>query len=248
MPQYPRFTTFKPGELEQCLKEIAPQANFSLPLHTGAGKGRQILWKNHTFAVTFPDGQEGTCKYERSGPQWHLFSFRYADGTAMPRQSTAHRLANDVVTIETKGRELAASCYQEAIREERRDYFQRASEPSDKSRKKRPEKVRMKAAKAREWAGLYTVCARSGEHLIPIGTLYQSIEKANADWRERSDARLVVGCCNRLDRCFDLPKFNPLYAECEMRPEFQGKRASTQDTVDTERTDEQALPEEEAEP
>jgi hypothetical protein len=153
-----------------------------------------------------------------------------------------------VVTIEAKGRELATSCYQEAIRRERQDYFQRASEPSDGSRKKRPEKYRMKAAKAKEWAGLYAVCAHSGDYLLVVGTLYQSIEKANADWRERGDTRLVVGCCNRLDRCWDIPRFNPLYAECEMRPDFAGKLRTTEDTENTgntEATGEEVLPGEE---
>jgi hypothetical protein len=85
MPQYPRFTTFKPGELEACLKEIAPQASFTLPLSGGGGNRRGILLKTHTFSLTFPDGQPGTCRYEREGPAWHLFYYTYVDGTSMPR-------------------------------------------------------------------------------------------------------------------------------------------------------------------
>jgi hypothetical protein len=41
--------------------------------------------------VAFPDGKPGTCRYERSGPRWHLFHFLYHDGASLPRQTVAER-------------------------------------------------------------------------------------------------------------------------------------------------------------
>src|SRR5690242_6040821 len=126
MPRHLRYTTFAPGELEQRLRELAPQAEFALPALSGSGNGRSLL-KAHTFPVTFPDGQPGTCRYERGGPRWHLFHFTYGDGSGMPRQVRLDRLANDPAAIEAQGNALAEACYQEAIQVERKDWFQRAS-------------------------------------------------------------------------------------------------------------------------
>jgi hypothetical protein len=169
--------------------------------------------------VTFPDGKSGTCRYERGGPRWHAFHFTYEDGASLPRQTVTERLANDSATLERKGQELAASCYREAIRVEQERYFRRATAPSDGSRKKHPERYRMTAARAREIAGKYALCARSRNVLLAVGALYDDIEQANAAWRQKGDTRLVVACCSRLDRCFALPRYNTLYAECDPRPE-----------------------------
>jgi hypothetical protein len=147
-----------------------------------------------------------------------VFYFTYEDGDSMPRQTCTERLGNDAGSIERKGAELAACCYQEAIRIERERYFRRATEPSDGSRRKRPERYRMTAARAREIAGKYALCVRSRNVLLVVGGLYDDIEEANRAWREKGDRRLVVACCNRLDRCFELPRYNTLYAECDPRP------------------------------
>lgn len=216
MPRHLRYTSFRPGELEARLRELSPQASFSLPEPNGR-TGQTLLIKGHTFAVSFPDRQTGTCRYERGGPRWHLFHFTYHDGAAMPRQCCSTALANDLASIEEKGNEFAAACYLEAIRVERDDTFRRASEPSDGSRKKHPERYRMKAAKAKELAGKYALGTRSLNVLLVVGSHYDDIEAANAAWREKADARLVVACCNRLDRCWDLPKYNTLYADFDPR-------------------------------
>jgi hypothetical protein len=222
MAKFPRYTSFKPGELETALREIAPDAIF---VPTGQASGpspHSRLIKEYTFAVTYPDGVEGSCRYERGGPTWHLYHFLYRNGAPLPRQTVTSRLGNDIASIEAKGRERVAACYQEAIRRERETYFQRASEPSDGSRKKRPDRYCMKADKAKELSGLYAVCRVTRERLWVEGTMYRDLEKANAEWRERGDIRLVVACCNRLDRCWEVMRFNPLYAEVDPRDRFFG--------------------------
>lgn len=223
MAKFLRYTSFKPGELEAALREIAPNAVFVPPSGHSSGNGSNgRLMKEYTFAVTYPDGIEGSCRYERGGPTWHLFHFLYRDGAPLPRQTVTSRLSNDSGSIEAKGNALVAACYAEAITRERETYFQRATEPSDGSRKKRPDRYGMKANKAKELAGLYAVCRVTRERLWVEGTMYRELEKANAQWRERGDTRLVVACCNRLDRCWEVMRFNPLYAECDPRERFFG--------------------------
>lgn len=223
MPKPLRYTTFKPGELEQSLRKLAPQGVLTIPLTNGGRNGGQC--KSHTFAVTFPDGQSGTCRYERKGPRWHEFHYTYADGAKLPRQVVMERLGGETPTeIEQKGTELANACYLEAIHFENCHYFRRASEPSDGSRKRRPERYSMKAQRAKESAGLYALCRQMEKRLLPMETLYSNLERANAAWREKGDIRLLVACCNRLDRCWELPKYNSLYAEFDPRPEFQKEK------------------------
>jgi hypothetical protein len=216
----PRYTTFAPGELEKRLRELAPKGSFFYVTQSDVqavhSRGRVIL-KEHRFPVTLPDGTEAQCRYERLGSQYHRFEYIYQDGSALPRQNVFTRLANDSRSIEEKGRELASACFREAIEWERKDYFARASEPSDGSRKKRPEKYRMKAKTAKELGGCYAVCLRTPTSLFPVSSAFSTLEKANAAWKERALPNTVVACCNRLDRCWELPKFNPLYAACDLR-------------------------------
>lgn len=227
MARYQRYTTFPPGELEACLQEICPGASMSLPASGSTETPRGPRLTTHTFAVTFVDRQRGSCRYERCGARYHRYHYTYVDGVRMPVQRHFERLAGYLPDIEIKGQELAGACYREAIVEERKDYFQRASEPSDKSRKRRPEKFALKPAQAKEWAGRYAV-GRFLNGLFSVeSVLYDALDKANGEWRKRSDSRLVVACCNRLDRCWEVPKFNPLYADVEMRPEFVGKEAGS---------------------
>ena len=217
MPKQLRYTSFKPGELEQRLREFAPQASISIPLTTSRDSGP--LQKSHTFTVLFPDGKSGTCRYERKGPRDHRFYYTYWDGTSLPYQTYWERLGNDTLALEQKGGELSVRCYQEAIRREREHYFRRASEPLDGSRKRNPERYAMKVERAKEFAGWYAVCQRLNRQFLPTGKLYEDIEKANAAWREQGNICLVVACCNRLDRCWELPKYNTLYAEFDPREE-----------------------------
>ena len=216
MPDSPRYTTFQPGELQLRLQELCPEGALtpSVPM-----TGTQRIAK-HTFSVTFPDNQPGTCHYERRAPRWHFFRYQYTDNVWMPYMTLSESVPGDTTFIERKGQELAAGCFREAIRREQKEYFQRASEPADGSRKRRPEKYHMKADKAKEYAGKYAICARSGETLIIMSSLFETIDRANIEWREQSNPKLVVACCNRLDRCWEIPKYNPLYAEYDLRTAF----------------------------
>jgi hypothetical protein len=220
-----RYTTFAPGELEARLRELAPQGTPipTVSQLTSGGNGVALL-KAHCCTVRYPDGKSGDCRYERLGPRWHIFRFTYEEaGLPLPRQVWMYPLDNTAGHIEAKAQELAAAAYREAIVREREDYFQRASEPSDGSRKKNPALYRMKAGRAKEWAGKYALCQRLGTGLIAIGAVYDTLEQANAVWQEQKDTRLVVGCCNRLDRCWQLPRFNPLYAHFDPRPQPEAK-------------------------
>lgn len=215
VPRYPRYTTFRPEELQEHLQHLQPEGAPRLSMEQVFGGSARI--QSHTFPVTFPDRQEGTCHYERRGARWHLFRYQYTDGIWMPYQSWNQTLTGDTSAIEAKGRELAAACYKEAISKERKDYFQRASEPADGTRKRQPGKYRLKPAHAKAWAGLYALCESCGESLAPVSALFESIERANNAWREQGETRLVVACCKRLDRCWQLPRYNPLYAEYDPR-------------------------------
>ena len=217
MPKQLRYTSFKPGELEKRLREFAPQSAGTTPLTNGGRNG--ALCKSHAFPVLFPDGKSGSCCYERKGPAWHEFRYAYADGARMPKQVCSERMGSDFHAVERKGAELAQACYLEAIRAEQDHYFRRASEPSDGSRKRRPERYAMKAQRAKEISGLYALCRMWNGTLTPVGTLYEEVERANQAWRETGDTRLVVACCNRLDRCWEVPRYNTLYAEFKPRTE-----------------------------
>jgi hypothetical protein len=76
----------------------------------------------------------------------------------------------------------------------------------------------MKAEMAKRLAGLYAVGRFRGKTFFVASLLYSDIERANTFWRELGDPHLVVACCNRLDRCWEIPTFNTLYAECDPRP------------------------------
>lgn len=106
----------------------------------------------------------------------------------------------------------ATLAFQEAILWEKRDRFCRASESTDGARKKDPSRYQMSAKAAKAQAGKYAVCQRlgSGEKLLPASSLYETIEEANDAWRRLGESKYVVACCNRLDRCWDTPKYNPM--------------------------------------
>lgn len=234
-----RYTTFAPGELEARLRELSPNGDFfcvtESEAQTVARTGSRLL-KEHRFTVTLPDETKSPCRYERLGSQYHRFEYVYQDGSTLPRQNLFERLANDRSIIEAKGQELAEQCFRDAVEYERRDYFARASEPSDGSRKKQPEKYRLNAKTAKELGGYYAVCLRAPGHLFPIGRAYPLLQQANAAWCEMNKPDTVVACCNRLDRCWEVPKYNPLYAYNTLReivaalsPERLGRKEERED-------------------
>lgn len=209
-----RYTSFQPGELEARMKELTPAGQP--PLALTVVRGGKVLLKDHTCNVRYLDGRAGQCRYERLGPSWHVFHYVYEE-LSIGRIYHGHPLINTPESIEAKAQELTETAYREAIDYERRNYFQRASEPKDGSRKRQPHLYRMKAADAKNLAGRYALCRRSGTMLFVLGPAYESLEAVNNIWRELKDKTVVVGCCNRLDRCFQLPRFNTLYAEFDPR-------------------------------
>ena len=210
---FPRYTTFQPGELEETLKALAPEREASLALAAASFPARRgKLIKEHGFPVAYPDGQEGTCSYERMGPACHRFRYRDTDGYTLPHQYSLRPLPNTLEAIEAKGKELASVCFAEAIERERKEYFMRASEPSDGSRHKRPEMYQMRAERAKEQAGKYALCREVGERLLPVSKLFERMEEANQAWIDSPEKELYVACCNRLDRCWEVPRYTPLLA------------------------------------
>ena len=67
----------------------------------------------------------------------------------------------------------------------------------------------MNAKTAKKLGGYYALCHRTQKGLLPFGVAYATLEKANAALNENAQPNAVVACCNRLDRCWESPKFNP---------------------------------------
>jgi hypothetical protein len=225
---YPRYTTYQEAELREVLKGLDPEGRYPQPdiLALKQGKRgapqRTSLLKSHECSVTFPDGREGTCSYTRGGPTWHIFRFTYQDhigSTSLPMRYCLDRLENSQKAIEEKAKELAAASFADAVSRERRDYFCRATECG--GRKARPERFQMSAKRAKRIAGKYALCLSIGGKLLAVSLLFDSLEAANTAWLEKKeeigDKRLMVACGNRLDRCWELPRFSPLYKEYDPR-------------------------------
>jgi hypothetical protein len=210
---YPTHLTLT--EEERAKLGIGP-ATDSLPTSPTVPGKRSRLLKHHSGNVTFPDTTEGTFSYERLAPDWHRFYFRYSDGTKMPRQYLTEPLTNDPRSIERKAQELAEKAYRDAIEQERREYFCRASESAGRKRKRIG--FQFRADRAKEIAGKYALCVRVGPRLIPISSvLFQDIFAAHEAWKEQK--HLVIGCANRLDRRWEEPRYNPAHADGHPRKE-----------------------------
>jgi hypothetical protein len=220
--RFPRFLTFQPGERESYIREklgLSPDAPLPVEksIHTtstsggNAARGSRLL-KSHSCEVTYPDGTSGTCRYTRGGPAWHVFQFEHRDclgASSLPVQYSLDRLENTHAAIETKVRELAALVFAKAVSREQREYFCRASEGG--GRKARPECFQMSAKRAKDTAGKYALCIQLGRRLVPVTLTCDTLYEANAAWEERNDPRFLVACCNRLDRCWELPRYSSLY-------------------------------------
>lgn len=233
MAPAPLDVTFQPGEREALegtfrarspsvsaspSTSTSPLAAASLPPPAARTGSRRIL-KEHTCPVTYPDGDSGFCHYERKAPALHRLRFTDSDGKALASLWHTQALAPGVIGIEDTAAKLTTTAFADAIERERKEYFARASEGPE--RVKHPDRFQMTAARAKEIGGHYALCipiGDKGERLLPLTSTFDTLEAANAAWRERGDVLLVVACGNRLDRCWERPRYNPLYAECpEMR-------------------------------
>jgi hypothetical protein len=178
---------------------------------------RSHLLKAHSCAVSYPDGADGTAAYERLGPAYHRFDFRYSDGAILSRRYLTRPLGNTPADIEAKARELAEAAFLEAVETERRDWFARVSEPTDGGRKKNPLRYQVKPAEAKQHGGRYALCLLIGSRLVRMSATVKTVAEANTLWQQRGDTNLVVACCNRLDRRWEVPKYNPLHREHDFR-------------------------------
>jgi hypothetical protein len=194
----------------------------------GAPRGSSLL-KSHECIVTFPDGTSGTCHYERLGPAYHRFDYRYGDGASLPRQWWTKPLLNTTASLEEAAQARGEAAFLEGIENERRDRFARVSEPTDGSRKKRPELYRMDAKTAKAQGGKYALCQPLGDHLIAASRLFDKIGEANEAWGQAGNHALVVACCNRLDRCWEVPKYNPLHREHDFRATTKNTHGKAED-------------------
>lgn len=213
---YPRYLTFKEGELESTLAHLGATPETATALK-GQAPGRSVLVKSHTCIVSFPDGTEGKCTYTRCGPSWHLFRFEHTgrDGkmTPLPVQYVTERIENNVKAIEENAHKRAESAFTVAILREQKDWFCRAVSPTRST----PIHPQMKAIKAKELAGRYALCQRVGNTLIPVSNSFETMAEAVTAWREHTKHELVIGlvigCCCRFRRRWEEPRLNPLHAD-----------------------------------
>lgn len=207
------MTTYPQGLTLQ--RETLPGVAGAVTPPPPAASSKPRLLKEHACTVALPDGTEGACRYERLGPACHRFDYRYGDGSFLSRQYVTKPLGNAAIAdVEAKARELAAAAFDEAMEHERKDYFARVTEPTDGSRKKNPSLYCLDAEKAKEHGGKYALCMPLGNgRLLRVSSVVTTFSEIAVKWRNRTNAAFVVGCCNRLDRRWEMPRLNPLHTE-----------------------------------
>lgn len=186
-----------------------------------------------TIRVCLPDRVPARCKYERHGPAYHTFEYEDKPRGYIARASYSSRIEG-LYKIRDLAQNMTEDAYREAIRMERDSYFRRASE-DDSYRKRRPEMAQTKVETAKALSGRYAICLLDGEKVVapPGAPTYDTIEEANDVWTRRDTIfepqcieHLVVACFNRLDRCWEVPIFNPIYAFHPMRVRIPPGRAA----------------------
>lgn len=248
----PRYTTYSDDQLVAIARKLVPagqpvpDARTLRQKSNGAATpdsntridtvigGRTRLLKEHTCAVSYPDGANGICRYVRIGPEWHFFHYRHqgsteaADkdsgddaitepcidnrfltGSPLPTQRVFERMANTPEAIETKSRELAGAAFADAVTHEQKDRFRRATPPGGN----KPDSAlfQFSAKRAKEIGGRYALCQRVGKRLLPYSALFATLAEANAAWEARGNSCLTVACACRWTRQWETPRFNPLY-------------------------------------
>lgn len=181
----------------------------------GAVPAGSRLLKETVTNVSYPDGTEGQCRYERLGPACHRFTYRYQDGAHMSRRYFSKPLGNDKLTVSECATAMSEAAFYDAVDSERKNWFQRATE--SETRKRKADGTQFDAAHAREIAGQYCLCLKVGQKLIPVSDRFGSIDQAHAAWLRNKHT--VIGCANRLDRRWEEPKYNPACADGHPRKE-----------------------------
>lgn len=243
-------TTFKPGDYEALQRELFPHREpVPLAKAVNALAPARGLFHSHACTVQFVDGKVGNCTYERKGPTWHVFHYFYpgqwtrsGQPAELAMQVWQKRMDNDRMEVECLAQTLSADAFAHAVASEQQHYFARASPDLNGNPPRQADKSRFTtdAKTAKEWAGKYALCWTGLPALRFIGNasatlgrdLFNSVEAANNLWRtgefpdafgtiaNAHDHRLVVACFNRLDRCWELPFFNPLYTEHDLRETY----------------------------
>jgi hypothetical protein len=214
---FPRYLTFKEGELEKTLEGMGASPHAATALRTN-GSGRGGLLERHTCPVTYPDGTTGVCHYTRCAATWRVFRYEHlgVDGKAthLPSQRTTERIPDTVMAVTEAAERLATTAFREAVRNEQ-EFFRRATSLSGA---KPTEKPQMKAKRAAQLGGQYSLCQPLGPNLLPVTDAFDTLEAANAAWEAQSNQSLVVACCCRFRRRWERPRYNPLHARADYPP------------------------------
>lgn len=214
MASYPRYLTYKEGELEATLEQMGVSPTTAGTLRAN-GTGRKALLERHTCPVLYPDGATGVCNYTRCAPNWRVFRFEYlgADGkgTHLPSQRSTERIADEVKAVVAAAERLAVTAFREAITQER-EYFRRATSFPGAHRTAKPQ---MKAKRAAQLAGKYALCQPLGENLLPVSETFETLNAANNAWEAQNNRNLVVACCNRFRRRWERLRYNALHARAD---------------------------------
>lgn len=189
---------------------------------TPLSRSRTRLLKSHDCPVPLPDGTDGTCRYERLGPACHRFTYHYQGGALLARLYQTRPLENTPDALEAAARQLAPDAFAAAIEHERRDHFARATLPTDGSRTVHPATYRLRAGRAKRLGGRYALCRPVGRHLVPVSLAFDRLSEGADLWRTRTHPEAVLACCCRLDRRWELLRYNPLLAEGHPRREEDG--------------------------
>lgn len=247
--RYLRYTTYRGDEeLTATINRIDPLRRTGVTasaLRQDSNGGRSGLLKSHECAVLFPDGSTGTCRYTRGGPAWHIFRFSHPGRDAgsirpmtrqeLPAQHFTSRMENSPTAIALKAQEMASGAYDTAIRRERQEHFCRVMPPVGS--KPDPFKAQFSVKRAKEIAGRYTICVKLGENLLPtVGFLLDTLDEANAIWRENGGGEdVVLACACRWSRRWEMPRFNPLYGNKQSHGELQcSEEEASDDETDEE--------------
>lgn len=219
LARIPRYTTFRPGELEALLKKTALKnsAVADVPNAWDVRRHNPLHHRWYDCCVTYPDGATGTCHYTRQGPKWHIFRMVHENAQGvqtLPLQYHGEALGRDAESIQRMAQEKAISAFASAILEERKLY--RRIQPPYGRRKADPASFQLTAKRAKELAGRYSVCVRLSGKLVPVVGTFETLEEANIVWREKGDPSLVVTLACRWTRRWERPRFNPLYEECRL--------------------------------
>ena len=211
-----RYTTFQPGELEKELRALALKtgAVADVPNSWDVKRHNPLHIRWYDCSVTFPDGTEGTCHYTRQGPKWHIWRFDHG-GCQLPYAYHMEELGRDAASIQAMAQEKAIVAFGYAIQQEQKD-ARRMQPPwtGYGKRKADPKTFQFSHERAIALAGKYALCLKlcpSGK-LLAVSSTLETLDEANAAWRERGDTDLIVALAVRWSRRWTIPHFNPLYS------------------------------------